>query len=128
MVCYAVKFNDGTYKTQFKKNNEYGRTKHINHAKLYASERYAKENTNQISENDYEIVKVLIGEENEVKQIDNSAWVYNDISKDFYCSNCKDAVSVSKGSPIDFGLFYCPHCGRRMDEEIKIGRKLKCLA
>ena len=37
------------------------------------------------------------------------------------CSNCKEPWWLEEGTPEDNNMFYCPHCGARMDEEVENG-------
>lgn len=38
----------------------------------------------------------------------------------YECSICHEPWTLNGGTPIDNLMFFCPHCGARMDMEVKV--------
>lgn len=56
----------------------------------------------------------------DVQEIKHGEWVkmYNNPNDgNYYCSVCHRSIDIATGreTPIDRELFYCPHCGAKMD-------------
>lgn len=71
---------------------------------------------------EYEPEIYVVQKEADVAPVVHGKWVdlrKGDGDYEFQCSNCKEIYGMPDEdiTPLDIELFYCPHCGAKMDLE-----------
>lgn len=79
------------------------------------------------TENDYEgyatwAIKAIPTAD--VAPVRHGRWIKadsNPLHGDYYCSECQHGVDIGDGeeTPFDRGVYYCPNCGAKMDEDAR---------